>query len=88
MDCPKCHAQARLFYAGHDSYGVIREYACLDCNWYEGDEMEEEFKEMDLQKLLSFVRLVASPKRNDGTYNYCREALEQKANKLLEEINV
>ena len=34
-------------------------------------------------ELESFVRLVATGKRPDGTYNYCREALEQKAKELL-----
>lgn len=37
-------------------------------------------------ELLSFVRLVAAPKRSDGTYNYCREALEQKAVELIKEL--
>lgn len=37
-------------------------------------------------KLLEFVHLVASPKRPDGTYNHCREALEQRANELLKEF--
>jgi len=34
-------------------------------------------------KYESFIELVATPKRPDGTYNYCREALEQKAKELL-----
>lgn len=34
-------------------------------------------------KLENFVRLVATDKRSDGTYNYCREALEQQAKELL-----
>jgi hypothetical protein len=34
-------------------------------------------------KLREFVELTATPKRPDGTYNYCREALEQKAKELL-----
>lgn len=32
---------------------------------------------------LAFVQLASTPKRADGTYNYCREALEQKANEIL-----
>lgn len=32
---------------------------------------------------LQFVQLAATPKRADGTYNYCREALEQKANEIV-----
>ena len=36
--------------------------------------------------LLQFVELVATPKRRDGTYNCCREALEIKAKQVLEEI--
>ena len=35
------------------------------------------------QELENFVRLVATGKRSDGTYNYCREALEQKAKELV-----
>ncbi len=40
-------------------------------------------KHLRVQELENFVRLVANGKRSDGTYNYCREALEQKANELL-----
>ena len=36
--------------------------------------------------LLQFVELVAAPKRSDGTYNNCREALEIKAKQVLENI--
>jgi AAA+ ATPase superfamily predicted ATPase len=39
-----------------------------------------------LDKLRSFVELVANGKRPDGTYNYCREALEKKAQQLLQEL--
>ena len=38
------------------------------------------------EKLRSFVELVSNGKRPDGTYNYCREALEKKAKDLLEEL--
>lgn len=38
---------------------------------------------LKVQTLENFVRLVANGKRPDGTYNYCREALEQKAKELL-----
>ena len=38
------------------------------------------------EKLRSFVELAATGKRPDGTYNYCREALEKKAQQLLEEL--
>lgn len=89
MNCPKCHQPANLYYAGMDQWGVIREYACFDCDWHEGDEMDENLEtKIDLQELLSFVRLVATPKRSDGTYNYCREALEEQAKELLEKLNV
>ena len=37
-------------------------------------------------KLIEFVELVACPKRPDGTYNRCREALELSAKQLLEEL--
>jgi hypothetical protein len=36
--------------------------------------------------LVQFVELVATPARPDGTFNYCREALRQKAIKTLEKI--
>jgi len=37
-------------------------------------------------KLYGFVELVSIGKRPDGTYNYCREALELKATELLKEL--
>lgn len=39
-----------------------------------------------LDKLRAFVELVASGPRPDGTYNYCREALQKRANQLLNEL--
>ena len=36
--------------------------------------------------LIQFVELVATSKRPDGTYNYCREALETKAAEVLVKI--
>lgn len=42
---------------------------------------------IEYEKLRSFVELVSTGKRPDGTYNYCREALEKKAKDLLEELN-
>jgi hypothetical protein len=41
--------------------------------------------ELQRLKILNFVELIAVGKRPDGTYNYCREALEQKAKDLLNE---
>lgn len=41
---------------------------------------------IEYEKLRSFVELVSNSKRPDGTYNYCREALEKKAKDLLEEL--
>jgi hypothetical protein len=41
----------------------------------------------DFYKLQTFVQLVAIGKRPDGTYNYCREALEKKAKALLKELD-
>lgn len=35
------------------------------------------------QEALAFTQLASTPKRADGTYNYCREALEQKAKEIL-----
>jgi hypothetical protein len=47
----------------------------------------KQFKECELryESLRAFVELVATGKRPDGTYNYCREALEQKAKEVLKE---
>jgi len=42
---------------------------------------------IEVAKLREFVELVSNGKRPDGTYNYCREALEKKAKDLLEELN-
>ena len=41
---------------------------------------------LEALKLREFVELVSNGKRPDGTYNYCREALEKKAKDLLEEL--
>ena len=41
---------------------------------------------IEVTKLREFVELVSNGKRPDGTYNYCREALERKAQQLLEEL--
>jgi hypothetical protein len=41
---------------------------------------------IEYEKLRSFVELVSNGKRPDGTYNYCREALEKKAKDLLQEL--
>lgn len=38
------------------------------------------------EKLRSFVELVANGPRPDGTYNYCREALQKRAETVLKEI--
>jgi hypothetical protein len=38
------------------------------------------------EKLRAFVELVANGPRPDGTYNYCREALQQRAETVLREI--
>lgn len=45
------------------------------------EKMADQYSEQE--KLWEFVRLVATPARNDGTFNYCREALQQKAVELL-----
>lgn len=37
-------------------------------------------------KLIEFVERAATPKRPDGTYNYCREALEEQAKEILHDI--
>jgi hypothetical protein len=41
---------------------------------------------IEYEKLRNFVELVSNGKRPDGSYNYCREALEKKAQQLLEEL--
>jgi len=42
---------------------------------------------IEATKLREFVELASNSKRSDGTYNYCREALELKAKGLLRELN-
>ena len=37
-------------------------------------------------QLYSFVELVSNGPRPDGTYNYCREALQKRADQLLNEL--
>lgn len=41
---------------------------------------------IEYEKLRSFVCLVATGPRSDGTYNYCREALQQRAESVLADI--
>jgi hypothetical protein len=41
---------------------------------------------IEVAKLREFVELVSNGKRPDGTYNHCREALEKKAQQLLQEL--
>jgi hypothetical protein len=41
---------------------------------------------MEYEKLHSFVYLVATGPRPDGTYNYCREALQRRAEIVLADI--
>jgi hypothetical protein len=41
---------------------------------------------IEYEKLRAFVELVSNGPRPDGTYNYCREALQQRAEALLEEL--
>jgi hypothetical protein len=47
----------------------------------------KQFKECErrYESLRAFVEMVATGKRPDGTYNYCREALEQQAKEVLKE---
>jgi len=54
--------------------------------------MKDSLSPMEINNLLayaqlySFVELVSNGPRPDGTYNYCREALQKKAKELLEEL--
>lgn len=41
---------------------------------------------IEYEKLHSFVCLVATGLRPDGTYNYCREALQRRAESVLADI--
>lgn len=56
---------------------------CMEAN--PKDYFLQKYEECECQRLelLSFVELVATGKRPDGTYNYCREALGQIAKDLL-----
>ena len=44
---------------------------------------EEDLHYLAFTELVRFVKFAATPKRPDGTYNYCREALEAEAKELL-----
>jgi hypothetical protein len=58
--------------------------------WYNDDMNNlsplEIYHMLETMKLREFVALVSNGKRPDGTYNYCREALEKKAQQLLQEL--
>lgn len=67
-------------------------FDCFDEAWVDGlkagrgEHKRDLFQLHELKqihKYSEFIELVATPKRPDGTYNYCREALEQKAKELL-----
>jgi len=51
--------------------------------------IEEQLTQLssDYFELLQFTMTVANGTRSDGTYNYCREALEIKAKDVLSKIN-
>lgn len=68
---------------------VVEEINNDDMNANPPEYYLEKYIQSESQKeeLMAFVRLVATGKRSDGTYNYCREALEQQANKLLQKID-
>ena len=60
--------------------------------WFEGvktGRKESSLKSIKLReiednhKYRNFIERVAAGKRSDGTYNYCREALEKEAKGLL-----
>ena len=61
-------------YCQHD-YPEGLEGGCPSC--------ERDYFKQRLGEFEEFIRLIATPKRPDGTYNYCREALEKKAKELL-----
>ena len=54
--------------------------------------MKDSLSPMEINNLLayaqlySFVELVSNGPRPDGTYNYCREALQKRATQLLKEL--
>lgn len=67
-------------------------FDCFDAAWVDGlkagrGEHKRDLSQLheleQIHKYSDFIELVATPKRPDGTYNYCREALEQKAKELL-----
>jgi len=41
---------------------------------------------IEYEMMRSFIELVSTGKRPDGTYNYCRQALEIKARLLLNDL--
>lgn len=48
--------------------------------------IREVIDQIAYEKLRAFVELVSNGPRPDGTYNYCREALQQRATLLLKEL--
>jgi len=56
------------------------------------DDMKDSLSPVEINSLLtyaqlySFVELVSNGPRPDGTYNYCREALQKRATQLLKEL--
>lgn len=53
----------------------------------EGALQEVKMLESMLSQAIYALSLVANPKRNDGTYNRCREACEVLANETLTRLN-
>jgi hypothetical protein len=51
-------------------------------------EPGEQVRDDVVADVVSFIQRVATPVRPDGTYNYCREALEQQAKALLARLGM
>ena len=61
------------------SYGELVATNAFQEDYTIGSEKVEE----QYNKYRAFIERVATGKRPDGTYNYCREALEKEAKELL-----
>jgi hypothetical protein len=60
-------------------------FAEIDAMLVRADQKIQELQDR-AAKMESALRLIATPKRPDGTYNHCREACEQLAREALESL--
>ena len=68
----------------------IKEAKKMEMSFEERQVLDDEHLRLAVENadLLDFVYMAASPKRRDGTFNNSREALQQKAEKVLSKIGL